>query len=226
VRKRDWLIPAALIVFSLVPALGGTSRLMQMSGGQATADNARFLASPVPIVLHIVAAMIYSMLGAFQFSPGFRKQNRRWHKVAGRVLLPCAIIVAGSGLWMTFTYPWPAHDGVAVFLERVVFGTGMMISIALGIEALRRKKYREHGDWMIRAYAIGMGAATQVLTHLPWFILVDLKPGLAPRAIMMGLGWAINVVLAEWIIRRYANSRSGSGRSWGNALHRPVGAAA
>ncbi|HEX6941819.1 MAG TPA: hypothetical protein VF128_02760 [Gemmatimonadaceae bacterium] len=32
------------------------------------------------------------------------------------------------------------------------------------------RKYAEHGDWMIRAYAIGMGAGTQVLAHLPWFI--------------------------------------------------------
>jgi hypothetical protein len=102
----------------------------------------------------------------------------------------------------------------------------MLISLALGIEALRQKNYKAHGDWMIRAYAIGMGAATQVLTHLPWFILVDLKPGLTPRAIMMGLGWAINVVLAEWIIRRYANSRRNTGRTWSHGAHRPLGAAA
>jgi hypothetical protein len=26
---------------------------------------------------------------------------------------------------------------------------------------------------MTRAYAIGLGAGTQVLTHLPWFVLAD-----------------------------------------------------
>jgi hypothetical protein len=83
----------------------------------------------------------------------------------------------------------------------------MLISVALGIEAIRRRKFSEHGDWMIRAYAIGMGAGTQVLTHLPWFILVDLKPGLTPRAIMMGAGWVINVVFAEWVIRRGRSPR-------------------
>ena len=112
--------------------------------------------------------------------------------------------MALSGLWMTLTYPWPASDGVAVFMERLVFGTAMLVSIALGIDALRRRRYAEHGDWMIRAYAIGLGAGTQVLTHLPWFILVDLKPGLTPRAVMMGLGWVINIAVAEWLIRRPA----------------------
>jgi uncharacterized membrane protein len=201
-KKRDWLIPAGLLVLSLVPALGGTSRLGQVAAGKATLENARFLAAPLPIVMHIVAAVLYSFVGALQFSPGFRRHNRRWHRGVGRVLLPCAVLVAGSGLWMTLTYPWPASDGVAVFIERLVFGAAMLVSVALGVEAIRRRKFNEHGDWMIRAYAIGMGAGTQVLTHLPWFILVDLKPGPTPRAIMMGLGWMINVVFAEWVIRR------------------------
>jgi hypothetical protein len=55
---------------------------------------------------------------------------------------------------------------------------------------------------MIRAYAIGLGAGTQVLTHLPWFLLAEGKPGEGPRAVMMGAGWLINVIVAEWIIRR------------------------
>jgi hypothetical protein len=41
-----------------------------------------------------------------------------------------------------------------------------------------------------------------VLTHLPWFILADGKPGETPRAVMMGAGWVINVIVAEWVIRR------------------------
>jgi len=222
-KKRDWMIPASLVLLSLVPALGGTNRLGQVVGGHQTADNARFLAVPAPIVIHIVGAIIYSFLGALQFSPGFRKHNRPWHRMAGRVLLVAAVLVATSGLWMTLNYPWPANDGVAVFLERLVFGTAMLLCIALGIEAIRRRKFNDHGDWMIRAYAIGMGAGTQVLTHLPWFILVDLKPGLTPRAIMMGLGWVINVVFAEWVIR-HARTGNRSNRNRSDARNRSLGA--
>jgi uncharacterized membrane protein len=189
-------------MLSLVPALAGTSRLMQLGSGAITPDNARFFAAPLPVVLHIVPAILYSILGAFQFSPGFRRRNRRWHRVVGRVLLPSAMLVATSGLWMTLTYPWPAGDGVAVYLERLVFGTAMLVSVVMGIDAIRRRKYSEHGDWMIRAYAIGMGAGTQVLTHLPWFILTDVKPGVTARGIMMGLAWVINLAVAEWVIRR------------------------
>ena len=200
--RSDWLIPAALIALSLVPAIAGTARLTQVGSGEITPDTARFIASPVPVFLHITSAIVYSILGALQFSPGFRKQNRGWHRMAGRVLLPAGTIVAISGLWMTLTYPWVNNDGVAVYIERLVVGVAMLLFMIIGVDALRRRKYTEHGDWMIRAYAIGLGAGTQVLTHLPWFILVGPKPEEGPRAIMMGLAWAINIAFAEWVIRR------------------------
>ena len=200
--RSDRLIPGSLIMLALVPALAGIGRLVQLGTGDITPDNSRFFAAPIPIILHIVPAIAYSIVGALQFSPGFRKRNRRWHRIAGRVLLPCAMLVALSGLWMTLTYPWPAGDGVAVYVERLVFGTAMLLSVVMGIDAIRRRKYTEHGEWMIRAYAIGMGAGTQVLTHLPWFILTDVKPGEMARGVMMGLAWVINLAVAEWIIRK------------------------
>lgn len=201
-KRSDWLVPAGLILLSLVPAIAGTARLGQLaSGSTVTPENARFFAAPVPIVIHIAAAMIYSLAGAFQFSAGFRRRNRKWHRTLGKILLPCAFLVAVSGLWMTLSYPWPQGDGRMVYIERLVFGSAMLLSVIVGADAIRRRDFSSHGDWMVRAYAIGLGAGTQVLTHLPWFILVDGKPGELPRGIMMGLGWLINVAVAEWVIR-------------------------
>jgi hypothetical protein len=80
----------------------------------------------------------------------------------------------------------------------------MVVSIVLALDAARRRDFAAHGAWMTRGYAIGLGAGTQVLTHLPWFALVGGRPGELPRAVMMGAGWVINVVVAEWIVRREA----------------------
>ena len=206
--RSDWLVPASLVVLSVVPAVGGGARLAQLGGGAAiTAENARFFAAPLPIVLHIAAAITFSFLGAFQFSAGFRRRHRGWHRAAGRILVPSGLLVALTGLWMTVSYPWGGSDGVAVYIERLVFGAAMLLSVLFGVDAIRRRNFTEHGQWMIRAYAIGMGAGTQVLTHLPWFMLVDLTPGETPRAVMMGMGWVINVIVAEWIIRRPTTRR-------------------
>jgi uncharacterized membrane protein len=201
--RSDWLVPAALIALSVVPAVAGIVRLTQLAGGAAvTADNARFFAAPLPVVLHIPAVIAYSILGAFQFAPAFRRRRRGWHRAAGRFLAPCGLLAALSGLWMAHFYPWPDGDGQVLYVERLVFGSAMVVSIVLALLAIRRRDFASHGAWMTRGYAIGLGAGTQVLTHLPWFVLVGAKPGELPRAVLMGAGWVINVVVAEWIIRR------------------------
>ena len=191
-----------LILLSLVPAVAGTARLTQLAGdAEITAENARFFAQPIPVVLHILVVIPYCIVGAFQFSRGFRRRNRPWHRAAGRVLAMFGLVAALTGLWMAHFYPWPEGDGHGVYLERLVFGTAMAVSILLALDAVRRRDFKAHGAWMIRAYAIGLGAGTQVLTHLPWFILVG-KPGESARTVLMGAGWVINVIVAEWIIRR------------------------
>ena len=217
-RRSDLLVPGLLILLSLVPAIAGTARLAQLAGGaQVTTANARFFAHPIPVVLHILSVIPYSMVGAFQFSAGFRRRNRPWHRAAGKLLALCGLVAALSGLWMAHFYPWPAGDGVGVYVERLVFGTGMLLSIVLGVDAIRRRDFVSHGAWMTRAYAIGLGAGTQTLTHLPWFILVG-RPGESARTVLMGAGWVINVIVAEWIIRRHVRQRPAPVRRSGHGL--------
>lgn len=200
-RRSDWWIPTLLVLLSLVPAIAGTARLAELANGAASPATARFFAQPFPVVLHILVVIPYSIVSAFQFSRGFRRRNRNWHRMAGRVLGVFGLVAALTGLWMAHFYPWPEGDGMGVYIERLVFGTAMFVSIVLGVNAVRRRDFVSHGAWMIRAYAIGMGAGTQVLTHLPYFLLVG-KPGETGRTVMMGAGWVINVIVAEWVIRR------------------------
>ena len=206
--RKDYLIPAGLIALSLVPGIAGTARLVELaSHAPVTTSNARFFAMPLPVMLHIPAAILYSIVGALQFSPGLRRQARGWHRMSGRALLPLGVLVALSGLWMTLAYPWPAGDGVMVFVERLVVGLVMLDALIAGTIALVRHDYAAHGEWMTRAYALGLGAGTQVLTHLPWFILVDMHPGELARGVMMGSAWLINALVAEWVIRRQRRPR-------------------
>lgn len=210
-RRSDWLTPALLVLLSLVPAIAGTARLAELAmGAEPTEANARFVASPVPVVLHLLAVVPYSLLGAFQFAPRFRRRNRLWHRVAGMALVGLGTMAALTGLWMAHFYPWPDGDGVAVYVERLFFGGAMLASLALAVRAIVRRDFVAHGAWMTRAYAIGLGAGTQVLTHLPYFILVG-KPDETARGIMMGAGWVINLLVAErliWSRRQRPDSRA------------------
>jgi len=201
-RRPDWLMPAALMVLGIVPALAGIARLYTLAAGvPVTPANARFLAAPTPVVLHLLAVIPYAFLGALQFAPALRRRRPLWHRASGRLLVVLGMVAATTGLWMTLFYEWPAGDGEALYVLRLVFGSAMAIAIVLAVNALQRRNFVAHGAWMTRAYAIAMGAGTQVLTHIPYELLVG-KPGMQARAFLMGAGWVINLLLAEWIIRR------------------------
>ena len=73
-----WLVPAGLLLLSAIPLAGGVFRLTQLNGGAAIMpENARFFASPIPVVLHIVSVSLYAILGAFQFVPSLRQRRKR-----------------------------------------------------------------------------------------------------------------------------------------------------
>ncbi|MGD9956372.1 MAG: DUF2306 domain-containing protein [Candidatus Nanopelagicales bacterium] len=197
---KQWRVTAGLLALSFVPMVAGAARLGQLaSGAEVTAANQRFFDQPLPVVLHIVGATVFSLLGAFQFVPSLRR--RRWHRIAGRVALPMGLVASLSGLWMTFFYAWPAGDELSLAVVRTVVGVGMTVSLVLALVAVRRRDFRAHRAWVTRGYALGLGAGTQVLTHLPW--LATGHPPLGwPRTSAMAAGWAINLAVAEWAIRR------------------------
>jgi uncharacterized membrane protein len=200
--RATWLVPSGLILLGLVPMVAGAVRLAELGGdGPRTPDNARFFDQPLPVVLHIVGASVFVLLGALQFAPGLRRRRIGWHRVAGRVLIPCGVVVALTGLWMAVMYDLPPGDGTLVLLERLVFGTAMAVALVLGFTAARRRDIPTHSAWVTRGYAIGLAAGTQAFTHAPWFLLVG-EPGPAARGFLMGAGWVVNLAVAEWVIRR------------------------
>jgi uncharacterized membrane protein len=206
-RPPYWLIPTGLILLSLVPVIAGSLRITELaSAPETTPENARFVGMPIPVIIHIVSATIYCLIGAFQFHPGLRRRHPSWHRASGRVLIPMGIAAALSGLWMTTFYDLPATDGGWLPLVRWVFGVGMIASIALALIAVRRRDFSSHRAWMIRGYAIGIAAGTQAFTTMPWFLIVGELDETA-RTITMTAGWVLNLAVAEWIIRRQPTSR-------------------
>ena len=200
-RQRGWRAPAALVALSAVPLLAGTARLVELAGGPAVIPaDARFTASPLPVVVHIVCAALYALVGAFQFAAGFRRRQPGWHRAAGRVLVVAGLGVAMSALWLTLFFPPQPDSGLLLFVLRVCFGSAMVASLGLGVAAIRRGDVATHRAWMTRAYAIALAAGTQAFTegvggavfgHGPWAL--DASRGAA---------WVINLAVAEWVIRR------------------------
>src|SRR5438132_194092 len=114
------------------------------------------------------------------------------------------ILVALSGLWMNFFYARPPGDGESLVVVRLIVGSLMLASIVLAVLAIRRRDFTSHGAWMTRAYALALGAGTQVFTMLPWVLIFGpIRAGdELPRTVLMTAGWVINLTVAEYVIRR------------------------
>jgi len=201
--SASWRRPASLLLLSLVPVAAGTLRLAGLaSGGAITPENARFMAMPLPFVLHMVGATLFCLLGAFQFDLAICRRLPGLHRALGRLVATCGILAALSGLWMTAGYPIPAElQGDLLYGVRLVVGLSMALAIVVAVRAVLRRRIAQHRAWMIRAYALGQGAGTQVLLLLPVTLVAGAPTGLF-RDALMALAWGVNVLFAEWIIRR------------------------
>ena len=213
-RSTGWggWVPPSLVALVLIPAITGSLRLVEVFGGpHLMPANPRIAASPLPVVVHIMCAILYAVLGAFQFSSAFRRRRPRWHRASGRVVVGLGLAVAFSALWMTQFYPRQTGTGELSYLFRLAFGSGMAASIILGFTAIRRGEVARHRAWMTRAYALALGAGTQVFTLGIGKALFGTSA--LTFDLSLGAGWVINLAIAEYVIRRRGNSRTSSRRT-------------
>lgn len=196
--RFDWLVPLSLILLSAVPVAAGLYRAMTLlSGGPASHDAERFFAFPLSIIVHVLSTSLFCVLGALQFSDKLRRQG--WHAALGKLVWTSGCVTAASGIWLTLVFPPGQYDGPCLFAVRLTVASGMLLCLLKGLQAVLRQDVVKHRGWMIQSYAWGMGAGTQVFTHLPFFFLPEAATELT-RTLCMSLGWGINLAVAEWLI--------------------------
>jgi uncharacterized membrane protein len=160
----------------------------------------RFDRLPVAIVVHVVGAVVYALVGTLQFVPRFRRRHWAWHRRAGRVLAVAGLMVAGSALWLTLFYEPKPGTGDLLYGLRLTFASAMAASLVLGFAAIRRRDVAAHRAWMVRAYAIGLAAGTQAFTEGLGGALFG--TGEARGDLAKGAAWLINLTVAELVVRR------------------------
>ncbi|HMR99087.1 MAG TPA: DUF2306 domain-containing protein [Anaerolineales bacterium] len=197
--QTSWWVPVGLIFLSIIPLIFGALRLNELANGaEITPGNARFFASPSPVVIHIIASAVYALLGALQFVGRLWQRGSKWHRWVGRFLVPVGLLVGFSGVWMTLFYP---RTHVLLFTFRLIFGSGMILSIILGYISILGRNVSQHQAWMTRAYALGLGAGTQVFTGIVGALILG-TPNEFQNALLNGAAWVINLAVAEWSIRK------------------------
>ena len=206
-RSSTWRVPVALVALGTVPVIAGALRLVELSGGTAALpSDARYDATPLPVVLHIVCAAVFAILGALQFAPRLRRRRHGWHRRAGRVLVVAGLGVALSALWLNQYVPRAGATRELLYPLRMAFGVAMVVTIVLGFLAARRRDVAHHQAWMIRSYAIGLVAGTQVFTLGIGGAIFG--TGELTTALLLAAAWGINLAVAERAIRTRPRRRA------------------
>jgi uncharacterized membrane protein len=215
--RSGWWVPVALLALSFIPVMGAAGRLVEVCGGpHVLPRDARFADSPVPLAIHVLGAIGYALFGAFQFSPRLRRRHPGWHRRTGRVLVAFGLAVAFSGLWMTLAYPRKEGTGDILWATRLLVSSAMGVGLILGLVAIRNRNIPSHRAWMMRAYALALGAGTQAFTV--GFGEAAFGTGVVRTDLMMAAAWAINLAVAEWVIHHPARRRARRARRARTAL--------
>ena len=200
----------ALFLLALIPVLTGISILISMQQGTLNTltepqDLVRRASYPWALTGHILGGSALLILGLAQFSAHLRRACPACHRWTGRALIMLGVFFALSSLWMNFSDQAMAasalHDG-AQNVVAVLF----LIVLGLGLAAIRRRDVVRHRVWMLRAYALTLGAATQTVMLLPVFLIYGEVEGTAFDLVFIS-GWLINLAVAEVLIWRQTRKK-------------------
>ena len=195
----------ALFLLALIPVLTGVAILISMAEGSLgtftePVDQVRRDSHPWAVIGHIVGGSAMLMLGFWQFSPRLRRAAPALHRWTGRLLVLGGAGFALSGLLMN-AVPTAQDDSLLYNSTQNVVAVLFLVVLALGVTAARQRRMAAHRAWMIRAYAITLGVATQTVILLPVFLIGGEVKGLIPDLVVIA-AWVCNLAVAEAVIRR------------------------
>jgi uncharacterized membrane protein len=160
-------------------------------------QRAVYIAHTFGLMLHIVGAMLATILGPFQFLPQIRKGRFiNVHRWLGRLYLLGVTLGGVGGLYMAFL----AYGGLPTKLGFATLAILWLFSAFKAYRHIRNKEIQQHKAWMTRNYALTFAAVTLRLWQVV-FQVVGLE-FLTGYMIVAWLSWIPNLLVAEWMIRQ------------------------
>ena len=199
-------VPALLLVLSAIPLTIATVRLYQIPSGTLPQDALYYIAMPVAHFGHVLAGALFCVLGPFQFGRVIAGRRGLLHRLAGRVFVAAGAVLVLSGLRLL----WMLHGGSTPLIDitRLASGLGLGTALWIAVCAAIGREAGRHRDWMIRAYAIGVGTTASGIVLFPIYLLTGVPPtGLGSDLIFVA-SWIGSIAAGEWVIRRLWRGRA------------------
>ena len=194
------VVPAALYFGTLLTILLALVQAVQIPLGALPEDSPRLTATPVWHFMHVLGGATFGILGPLQFSRALMHRYGLLHRVMGHVFVAAGAMISLSSLGLLWHFP--DTYSVAMNSGRLLFGIALGVALAIAMQAIYSRDFARHRNWMIRAYAIGIGATAVTMVFFPIYLITGEPPkGLASDIAFLG-AWMACIVLAEGLVRR------------------------
>ena len=189
-----------LLLATAIPIVTASLTMYQIPTGQLQGASIKFEAVPAVLFFHSLGGVLFGLLGPVQFAGVLKRRYGRLHRVTGRVFVAAGLLLAMSSLRLLAEFPTPSTWVLTT--ARLAAGAGLATALITALVAIRQHDVTRHRAWMIRGYAIGMGAATISFIMLPIFLITGKVVEGYLADLLFVLSWVINLTIAEWVIRR------------------------
>lgn len=104
---------------------------------------------------HGVAGACALLLGPMQFSDRLRQRYAKLHRVAGRIYVVAALILAPLGAYIQY-FEERMHETRSFTIAATVDATLLMFTTGLAFVFIRQGKIQQHRAWMTRSFAVAL----------------------------------------------------------------------
>lgn len=196
---------AAVVVLAIIGLAAVTRRVLDlahiipptpetMRGG---AFDAGFAQTPLLTLIHILPGSLFMVLGPLQLVGWIRRRHLWLHRLLGRVYVATSVVVGLSAVALNFAV---AIGGAVEIAATLVFAPLFLYSLLRGFLHARRHEIRQHREWMIRAFALGLAVATMRPLMGMFFALTPLTPQQF-FGLVFWIGFTLHLIVAELWIR-------------------------
>lgn len=178
-----------MLIMSIHYYQGSDSGILK---SKAAASSSLYLAI---FYTHITGGLLGIAVGPWQFIKRFRWRFPMVHKTMGMVYL---LAIFSSGLAGLYIASF-AMGGRVAQLGFFLLALAWLATTAQSVRHLLAGRYKVHGQWMVRSYALTFAAIPQrLLLLIPLFSTIDFIPIYRLSA---WLPWILQLIIAEAIIR-------------------------
>lgn len=198
-RRKRALRAVAVFVAITFLALPSLARLVFLIQAPLPADptDAAFLAHRPTGFLHVAAGLVMLTLMPLQVSAKVRQRWPALHRWSGRLFVLVGLAVSVTAAVMNVVFPV-----VGGTLKVTVIGAmcvAQVVTLALGLRAIRAGDVARHRRWMLRAMGVSLAAGSAGLFAVPLFAMglhADVVVGVG-----RWLGFIATLVAVEWWLR-------------------------